>query len=175
MRLACPFGHQRPVAARARCSLPLPASFLADEKHSRCLTEKGYLSTIVHGRVIWRVGYTEAARSAALSQSYTEFQRAAFQHEPTYRARGILRDGSESTARACGRCFQGVRLVNCPRHAINKPPGKPTTIASQVREVLRFQGHTLPHRCASRKVCGYLRGARATSLCGLRRFHRGDG
>src|SRR6266498_4156313 len=32
-RLVCALGHQSVVAVLTRCSLPLPASFLADEKH----------------------------------------------------------------------------------------------------------------------------------------------
>jgi len=33
--------------------------FLADEKHSRCLTAKVYLPTIVSGRLIWHLGDTK--------------------------------------------------------------------------------------------------------------------
>jgi hypothetical protein len=50
--------------------LPLPVYVLADEKHSRCLTDKVYLPTIVSGRVIWHLGYTEAASAVAFTQSY---------------------------------------------------------------------------------------------------------
>lgn len=65
-----------------RCGLALPPDFLADEKHSRCLTDKVYLPTVVSGRVIWHLGYTEDARAAALTQASGEFQRAALQQEP---------------------------------------------------------------------------------------------
>jgi hypothetical protein len=58
-RLVCAFGHQSVVTVLTRCGLPLPSYFLADEKHSRCLTDKVYLPTIVRGRVIWHLGYTE--------------------------------------------------------------------------------------------------------------------
>jgi|SRR5215831_1363215 len=51
-RLICALGQQSLVAVLTRCRLPLPAYFLADEKHSHCLTEKVYLPTIVSGRVI---------------------------------------------------------------------------------------------------------------------------
>ena len=40
------------VAVLTRCGLPLPVYFLADEKHSRCLTAKVYLPTMVSGRLI---------------------------------------------------------------------------------------------------------------------------
>jgi hypothetical protein len=87
-RLICARGQQSVVMVLTRCGLPLPAYFLADEKHSHCLTEKVYLPTIVSGRVLWHLGYTEDASTAALTQSYQEFQRAAFHHEPAYRVRG---------------------------------------------------------------------------------------
>src|SRR5678815_840748 len=46
-RLVCALGQQNLVAVLTWCALPLPAYILADEKHSRCLTEKVYLPTIV--------------------------------------------------------------------------------------------------------------------------------
>src|SRR5215467_9976707 len=74
-RLICALGQQSLVTVLTRCGLSLPVYFLADEKHSHCLTEKVYLPTIVSGRVIWHLGYTEAASAAAFIQSYGEFQK----------------------------------------------------------------------------------------------------
>ena len=48
-RLVCALGHQSLVTVLTRCALPLPVYVLADEKHSRCLTDKVYLPTIVSG------------------------------------------------------------------------------------------------------------------------------
>jgi hypothetical protein len=64
-RLICALGYQSIVMVLTRCGLPLPTYFLADEKHSCCLTDKVYLPTIVTGRVIWHLGYTEDASAAA--------------------------------------------------------------------------------------------------------------
>jgi hypothetical protein len=91
-RLVCAFGHHSLVTVLTRCGLPLPVYFLADEKHTYCLTTKAYLPTIVSGRVLWHLGYTEEASAAAFTESYQEFQRAALAQEPTYRVRGILTD-----------------------------------------------------------------------------------
>src|SRR5712691_318061 len=66
-RVVCAFGRQSLVTVLTRCGLPLPAYFLADEKHSRCLADKVYLPTIVRGRVIWHLGYTEDASAAAFT------------------------------------------------------------------------------------------------------------
>jgi hypothetical protein len=150
-RLVCAFGHHSLVTVLTRCGLPLPVYFLADEKHSRCLTDKVYLPTIVCGRVLWHLGYTAAASTAAFTQSYREFQQAALQQEPLYRVRGILTDGFDSTTSSMRTLFPGARLGNCLRHAINKLPGKLVAIASPVRKALRSQFHTLLYRARQRK------------------------
>jgi hypothetical protein len=127
-RLVCALGQQSVVIVLTRCGLALPVYFLADEQHSRCLTELVYLPTIVRGRVIWHLGYTEDASTAALTQSYQAFQRAAVQQQPTYRVRGILTDGFDSTTTSMRTLFPGARLGNCLRHAINKLPGTHSTV-----------------------------------------------
>jgi hypothetical protein len=150
-RLVCALGHQSLVTVLTRCGLPLPAYFLADEKHSHCLTAQVYLPTIISGRVLWHLGYTEAASAAAFTQSYQEFQRAASQQEPSYRVRGILTDGFDSTTSSMRALFPGTRLGNCLRHAITKLPGKLAAIASPLRKALRSQFHTLWYRARQRK------------------------
>ena len=150
-RLICALGQQSLVPVLTRCGLPLPVYFLADEKHSRCLAEKVYLPTIVSGRVIWHLGYTEEASAVAFTQSYGVFQQAALQQEPTYRVRGILTDGFDSTTSSMRTLFPGARLGNCLRHAINKLPKKLAAITSPVRKALRSQFHTLLYRARQRK------------------------
>ena len=150
-RLICAFGHHRLVTVLTRCGLPLPTYFLADEKHSRCLTEKVYLPTIVCGRVLWHLGYTKDASAAAFTESYQEFQRAALQQEPSYRVRGILTDGFDSTVKSMRTLFPGARLGNCLHHALNKLPKKLVAITSPVRKALRSQFHTLLYRARQRK------------------------
>ena len=150
-RLVCAFGQQSLVKVLTRCRLPLPTYFLADEKHSRCLTEKVYLPTIISGRVIWHLGYTEHASAAALTESYGTFQCAVSQQEPLYRVRGILTDGFDSTTKSMRTLFPGARLGNCLRHAINKLPKQLAAIALPVRKALRSQFHTLLHHARQRK------------------------
>jgi hypothetical protein len=150
-RLVCAFGQQSLVTVLMRCGLPLPTYFLADEKHSHCLRDRVYLPTIVSGRVIWHLGYTEAASAAAFTRSYQAFQRAASQLEPSYRVRGILTDGFDSTTSSMRTLFPGAHLGNCLRHAITKLSGKLAAIASPVRKALRSQFHTLLYRARQRK------------------------
>jgi hypothetical protein len=150
-RLVCAFGHYSLVTVLTRCGLPLPVYVLADEKHSHCLTEKVYLPTIVSGRVIWHLGYTEEVSAAALTQSYGEFQRAASQHELSYRVKGVLTDGFDSTTKSLRTLFPGARLGTCLRHALLKLPKKLVALASPVRQSLRTQFHTLLYRVRQRK------------------------
>jgi hypothetical protein len=134
-----------------RCGLSLPTDFLADEKHSCGLTAKVYLPTIVQGRVIWHLGYTEEASAAAFTQSYGVFQCAASQQDPTYRVRGILTDGFDSTTKSMRTLFAGARLGICLRHALNKLPKKLAAITSPVRQALRSQFQTVLYRARQRK------------------------
>src|SRR5499433_3029247 len=150
-RLVCAFGHHSLVTVLTRCRLPLPSYFLADEKHTRCLADKVYLPAIVQSRVLWHLGYTTEASAAAFTQSYQEFQRAALHQEPTYRVRGILTDGFDSTVKSMRTLFPEARLGYCLRHAINKLPAKLVSIASPVRKALRSQFHTLLYRVRQRK------------------------
>jgi hypothetical protein len=150
-RLVCALGHQSLVAMLTRCGLPLPVYFLADEKHSTCLADKVYLPTIVRGRVIWHLGYTQEATAAALTQSYGVFQRAAFQQEPSYRVKGVLTDGFDSTTKSMRTLFPSVRVGNCLRHALNKLPKTLAAITSPVRKALRSQFHPLLYRARQRK------------------------
>src|ERR671927_1474974 len=150
-RLVCALGQQHLVTVLTRCGLPLPVYLLADEKHSRCLTDRVYLPTIGHGRVLWHLGYTTDASTAAFTQSYREFQQAALQQDPSYRVRGILTDGFDSTTSSLRTLLPGARLGHCLGHAINKLPGKLTAIPSSMRQTFRSQLHTLLYRARQRK------------------------
>jgi hypothetical protein len=149
-RLVCSFGHQSLVPVLTRCGLPLPRYLLADEKHSRCLTEKVYLPTIVSGRVLWHLGYSDAKSAMAFTASYGDFQRAALAHEPSYRVRGALTDGFDSTTSSMRTLFPGTRLGFCLRHALNKLPDKLIGVSAPVRKGLRAKFHALLHRCRQR-------------------------
>ena len=149
-RLVCAFGHHSLVTVLTRCGLPLPVSVLADEKHSTCLADKVYLPTIVRGRVLWHLGYTTEASAVALTQSYGEFQCAALQQDPSYRVKGALTDGFDSTTKSMRTLFPGVRVGTCLRHALIKLPKKLVAIASPVRKALRTQFHTMWYRARQR-------------------------
>ena len=149
-RLICSFGHRSLVPVLTRCGLPLPNYILADEKHSRCLTDKVYLPTIVSGRVLWHLGYSASKSAAAFTESYGEFQRAALAHEPSYQVRGALTDGFDSTTKSMRTLFPRTRLGFCLRHALNKLRDKLIGVSAPVRRGLRAKFHALLHRCRQR-------------------------
>ena len=101
--------------------------------------------------MLWHLGYTTEARAAALTQSYQVFQRAALDHKVTYRVRGVLTDGFDSTTKSMQTLFPRARLGFCLRHALLKLPGKLVAITSPVRTALRSQFHTLLYRARQRK------------------------
>jgi hypothetical protein len=150
-RLVCALGHQGLVTVLTRCGLPWPTYFVADEKHSHCLTARVYVPTMVRGRVLWHLGDTAEASAAVLTQSYGECQRVASQQDPTYRVRGILTDGFDSTTKSLRTLLPGARLGYCLRHALIKLPSKLTAIASSGRTALRTQFHTLLYRSRQRQ------------------------
>src|SRR5712691_5223461 len=149
-RVICAFGQHSLVTVLTQCGLPLPTYILADEKHSRCLTEWVYLPTIVRGRVLWHLGYSASKSAAAFTESYGAFQRAALAHEPSYQVEGALIDGFDSTTKSMRTLFPGARLGYCLRHALNKLPDKLVGLAAPVRQGLRSKFHALLHRCRQR-------------------------
>ena len=149
-RLLCALGQQSLVAVLTRCGLPLPVYILAAEKHSRCLSEKVSLPTIVSGRVIWHLGYSDATSAAAFTQAYGGFQQAALAQEPSYRVQGALTEGFDSTVSSMRTLVPRARLGFCLRHALNKLPDKLIGVAAAVHHGLRSKFHALLHRCRQR-------------------------
>jgi hypothetical protein len=149
-RLICALGQPSLVSVLVNCHLSLPAYILADEKHSTCLTERVYLPTIVSGRVIWHLGYSDSKSAAAFTQSYGVFQQAALEHEPSYQVKSALTDGFDSTVSSLRTLFPGARLGFCLRHALTKLPDKLVGVSALVRQRLRSKFHALLHRCRQR-------------------------
>src|SRR5262249_23327662 len=115
--------------------------------------------------------YTTEASAVAFTQSYQVFQRAALAQEPTYRVRGILTDGFDSTTKSLRALFPGARLGNCLRHALNTLPKKLVAITSPVRRALRAQFHTLWYRARQQKgLRGFALGQRLRHSLNLSEF-----
>jgi hypothetical protein len=149
-RVICALGQHSLVSVLVQCHLPLPAYILADEKHSRCLTARVYLPTIVSGRVSWHLGYSASKSAAAFTASYGQFQQAALDHEPSYQVQGALTDGFDSTVSSMQTLLPGTRLGFCLRHALTKLPDVLVGVSASVRRGLRSTCHALLHRCRQR-------------------------
>ena len=100
--------------------------------------------------MLWHLGDTEEASAGALTQSYGAFQRAALPQEPSYRVKGALTDGFDSTNKSLRTLFPGVRLGTCSAQALLKLPKKLVAIMSPLRQALRTQFHTLWYRARQR-------------------------
>src|SRR5262245_18620676 len=150
-RLICALGQHSLVTVLVKCHLSLPTYILADEKHGRCLTDRVYLPTIVSGRVIWHLGYSDAKSAAAFTASYGQFQQVALDHEPSYQVKGALTDGFNSTVSSMRTLFPRARLGCCLRHALNKLPDSLVGVPVSVRRGLRSKFLALLHRCRQRK------------------------
>jgi hypothetical protein len=110
-RLVCAMSHHSLVTVLTRCGRSLPPYVLADEKHSRYLTDKVSVPTLGRGRVLWHLGSTAEASVAAFTQSYGELQRAASQQGLAYQGRGLLKR----------RTFLGPALASSIPQVIAQP------------------------------------------------------
>ena len=123
-RLVCCIGRNGLVKLLTRCHLSLPQYFIADEKHSHCLSKRVYLPTISCGRVIWHLGYTSSKSVSAFAGNYGEFKRAAKVIDPSYQVEGILTDGFNSTKKSLRQLFPFAKLANCMLHDIKSCPAR---------------------------------------------------
>jgi len=109
------------------------------------------LPTLVSGRVIWHLGYSDANSAAAFTASYGQVHQAALAPKPSYRVQGALTDGFDRTVRSmrtwCPRARRGYGL----RHALNKLPDKFVGVSAAVRQELRSTFHALRPRCRQRQ------------------------
>ncbi len=138
-RMVCSLGRTCLVRLLTRCHLRLPEYFIADEKHSHCLSKRVYLPTIGCGRVIWHLGYTSSKSVSAFAESYGEFKRAARTIDPSYQALGILTDGFLSTRKSLSQLFPFAKLANCMLHATFKLPAQIKGVTKAVRQTLSSQ------------------------------------
>jgi hypothetical protein len=79
------------------------------------------------------------------------FHQAAVHQEPTYRVRGILTEGFDSTTQSLRTLFPSARLGNGLRHALTKLPKKLVAIGFPLRQALRTKCHTLLDRARQRQ------------------------
>src|SRR5882672_362815 len=104
-RLVCSCGHQSVVPVLTRCGLPLPTSILADEKHSRCLTDKVYLPTIVSAACSGTWGTAMPRVSQPSRSPMVHINALPSSRSPRTRCEGPSPMAATARPRVCGRCF----------------------------------------------------------------------
>lgn len=83
-----------------------------------CLTRHTHYTRIrLGGLVIWRLPCTHCNSADAFHVSSRDFQQAAHRIEATYRPKGILPDGFESTRKSLRTLFPNSPRGNCLLHA----------------------------------------------------------
>jgi hypothetical protein len=150
-RLVGAFGPPSRVTVLTRGGRPLPVSCWADEQPSRCRTAPVALPTMVWGRVIWPLGDTAEARAAACPPSSGDCPRGASQHEPSYRVKGVLPEGCDSTGKRLPTVCPRARLGTGLRHALRTLPQQRVALASPGRQAGRSPCHPLWPRARQRQ------------------------
>ena len=107
-RLLCTLGQHNLVSVLLKCHLPLPAYILTDEKHSKCLTERVYLPTIVSGQVIWHLGYSDAKSAVTFTESYASFNNQLSNMSSRIGCRAPSSMALTAPPRVCGPCFPAL-------------------------------------------------------------------
>ena len=123
--------------------------------------------------MIWHLGYTKEASAAAFTQSYGVFQRAALHQEPTYRVRGILTDGFDSTVKSMRTLFPGAPgqlSAPCDQQAPEETDGDRVPGAQGV--ALTISDFVVPSATAE-ELTGVCSGPAVTPFCRPCRPHRG--
>ena len=76
-RLFISIGQFHVAQTLLKTGLSLPSYFQADEKHTKRLKEKAYLTTIVDRQLVWHLGWSDKASAQAFENSYRSFQQVA--------------------------------------------------------------------------------------------------
>ncbi len=113
----CAIGRVELVKTLINSALSLPDYIICDEKHSKTEGGKSYLPTIVSGRVLWHLGYTEGLTELELTKNYGEFKENAQKELAKYSPKGILTDGFTSTQNSMKNNFTYAIIGICLLHA----------------------------------------------------------
>lgn len=116
-RFICSLGKYPLSHVLYESGLQLPENIWADEKHSKCKGQKGYIPLVSSGHTTWHIDYVESVDDETLHQSYQQFAQETRQIDPDYEPKTINHDGFQSTINALKRCFSGASFLLCWLHA----------------------------------------------------------
>ncbi len=116
-RIICSLGKYSLCQVLGKAGLTLPKNILADEKHSKCLGEKGYIPLITSGHTTWHIDYVESVEEKVLEDSYKSFDQQVKEVNPQYAPKTVSHDGFRPTANALKNIFGGkVAFLLCWLH-----------------------------------------------------------
>jgi hypothetical protein len=71
-RIICAFGKYSLSHILTKAAVPLPKHVQVDEKHTKCLGEKGYIPIVSSGHAIWHIDYVDYVDENVLEASYQQ-------------------------------------------------------------------------------------------------------
>ena len=160
-RLVCALGHQSLVTVLTRCGLPLPVYFLADEKHSRCLTDEGLSAHDRQWPVHLASGLHGGGQCGGLYPVLRRVStRGALSRSPRIGSEGVLTDGFDSTDQEYADALSRGAPRLLPPPCAQQAPGE-TARRSRLRSVRHCARSSTPCSTerASARACGCLRWA----------------
>ena len=116
-RIICAFGKYSIPAILHKTGIPLPRYAQADEKHTKCLQEKGYIPLLTSGHVIWHIDYVDSLDDEVLENSYQKFAEETKTIDADYAPKTVTHDGFKSTINALHSIFKKTTFLICWLHA----------------------------------------------------------
>jgi len=117
-RLICAFGKHCLATMLYQAGVPLPKNLQADEKHTKCLGEKGYIPLLTCGHAIWDIDYIDNVDEQTLAPFYQQFVEQTKALEPNYAPKTITHDGFKATIKALREIFKNTcTYLLCWLHA----------------------------------------------------------
>lgn len=105
-RLLCAFGKYSLEHTLSTAGVSLPKHVQADEKHTKCLGEKGYIPIVSSGHAIWHIDYVDTVDEEVLEASYRQFAVEAKKIGQEYAPRTVTHDGFKATRNALCHIFK---------------------------------------------------------------------
>ena len=95
----------------------LPSHLLADEKHTRWLRRKAYVTTTVAQNCFLGAAVVGGAGQEELAQGYKVFREEAHRVDPDYSPRTVTTDGWEPLREAWKTLFATIEIILCFLHS----------------------------------------------------------
>lgn len=105
-RIICAFGKYSLEHVLTKAGVPLPKHVQVDEKHTKCLGQKGYIPIVSSGHAIWHIDYVSSVDEEILEGSYQQFAEETKKIETGYTPGTITHDGFKPTRNALCHIFK---------------------------------------------------------------------